>query len=364
MIPKDRNENILKKRLTFRNKLGNVPGNMVFTGDRKVQETTIHYLEYGAEFIKTKTQTGDAFNRAKKPKEGIDQWYDIRGLHDLDVITKIGDAFKVHALVREDIVDVNQRPKYEEYKEGIFIVMNPLFYDEKEDRVNTEMASLYFGDDFLLSFQETSNDVFSEVRDRIIEGRGRIRSKEVDYLAYALIDKVVDSYVVIMDQIEEDLEELELNILRSPKEVYKDRIHYFKVETLKIRKAVSPLKEAIYQILNSEHNFINEDTKIYVRDVDDHLSQVYETLEGFRDRLSGLQDLYISEVTFKMNKVMQLLTIVTAIFVPLSFIVGLYGMNFENMPELHYKYGYYIVLAVMGLIVFSMIYYFKKKDWL
>lgn len=349
-----------KKR---RKNRGLPPGSVVFTGHKKVEKVLIEYLQYDADKLSESSldnQKNIVFNQS--PEEQVD-WYDIRGLHDTNLLETIGKMFEIHSLVLEDIADTNQRPKFEEYDGGIFIIIRSLDFDKMNLEVKAEQIALYFRRGLLFSFQETESDIFAAIRNRLQVGHGRIRRKGADYLAYSILDAITDNYFQVLDKVEEAVEEIEESILNNPDTKVKARIHNLKKELLIIRKSISPLREAISRFTKSEHELIDEGTMLYVRDLYDHTIQIMDMTENYRDILNGLQDLYISEISFKMNQVMQVLTVVTTIFVPLSFLTGLYGMNFEHIPELQYQNGYFVLWAVMLLIAAGLLYYFKRRNW-
>lgn len=340
------------------------PGSVVFTGRQKVETIFIHYLQYNAHKLSNVTLDNHSKITISPSDDGLIDWYDIRGLHDTFLIEALGKSFAIHPLVLEDIADIHQRAKFEEYDKGNFLTFKSLSFDSKTLEIHTEHVALYFNNEFAISFQETESDLFVHVRERLQTGRGKVRHREADYLTYALVDTVVDNYFTILDQVELVIETLEEDLLLKPNKNIKNRIHHLKKELLKVRKSISPLREAISRFAKSDSPFIDEKTTVFVRDLYDHTIQVMDSLEGYRDTLNGLQDLYLSEISFKMNQVMQVLTIITTIFVPLSFLAGLYGMNFDHMPELHWANGYYMLLSLMVLIVVASLWYFKRKNWL
>jgi len=264
----------------------------------------------------------------------------------------------------EDIVDVHKRPSYVEYKNGHFISLKAFEYNSIKKEVQSQSISLFFGQGFVLSFQEHEDDVFKVLRDRIESSKGRIRQRGSDYLTYAIIDVIVDRYFNVIDSIETILEDIENTISNDVDAINKGEIHDTKVNLIKIRKSVVPLREALNQFIRSESDLIDPRTENFLRDVYDHTIQIVESADTLRDILGGLQDLYISEISLKMNKIMQFLTIVTAVFVPLSFLTGLYGMNFEVIPELKYHNGYFILWGAMIVITLGMLWWFKRKKWL
>jgi len=349
----------MKKR-----KIGLPPGTLIYTGEKSDSPVKITYVEYNEENCKVEAYDKGETLPIHQPNEDLVQWYDIRGLHDVNMIQIIADSFGVHALAMEDIVDVHKRPSYVEYKAGHFISLKAFEYSNENKEVKPQSISLFFGKGFVLSFQEHEDDVFKVLRERIQNRKGRIRQRGSDYLTYAIIDVTVDRYFNVIDNVEETLEEMEDIISNDVDAINKGQLQATKVNLIKIRKSVVPLREALNQFIRSESDLIDSRTEAYLRDVYDHTIQVVESADTMRDILGGLQDLYISEISLKMNKIMQFLTIVTAVFVPLSFLTGLYGMNFEVIPELKYKNGYFVLWAVMITITVGMFWWFKRKKWL
>ncbi|MEM1121243.1 MAG: magnesium/cobalt transporter CorA [Bacteroidota bacterium] len=346
-----------------RKKIGLPPGSVVFTGDQKVAEVQVHYLKYNGQTIEDTHFTNKADFSLLDDDATVD-WYDIRGIHDVELIQRIGNAFQLHPLVLEDVVDTQQRPKFEEYENGLFLILKALHFDKATKAVVREQIALFFRQGLLISFQEDHSDLFESVRKRLHSGKGRVRHREADYLAYALIDNLVDQYYLILDQLEDQIESLEDRILDKPDGSTKAEIHLLKKEVIRTRKSIAPLREAINRFSRSDNSIIEESTTTYIRDLYGHTVQVMDSVDNFRDVLNGLQDLYVSEISFKMNQVMQVLTIITTIFVPLSFLAGLYGMNFEYIPELRFKHGYFVLLGVMFSVGMGLLLWFKRKDWL
>lgn len=346
-----------------RKKTGLPPGSVVFVGNQKVKEVFIHYLEYNSQKLTEEKYTNQSKFVFQPSLDDTVDWYDVRGLHDTDLIESLGSTFKIHSLVLEDVAHTFQRPKFEEYENGNFLIFRSLSFDKKELQVKTEQIAVYFRKGLIISFQENETDLFENVRKRINSGKGKVREKGADYLTYALIDSITDNYFSVLDEIEECIESIENDILNSPGQQTKERIHLLKKELLIVRKSVAPLREAVSRFSKSDSELIEEGTKMYIRDLYDHTIQITDMVESYRDILNGLQDLYISEISLRMNQVMQVLTIITTIFVPLSFLAGLYGMNFENIPELHHQNGYFILLGVMMLIALGSLFYFKRKGW-
>lgn len=345
-------------------KVGLPPGSVVFTGNRKVDEIQIHYVQYDSLILKEKTLNNQGEIIFQPCLDEQVDWYDIRGIHDTALIEQIGSAFDIHPLILEDVSDIHQRPKFEEYENGIFLIIRALAFDKTKFQITTEQVAMYFRNGFVATFQETESDLFESVRKRIQTGKGRIRGRGADYLVYALIDVLVDNYFLVLEDIEIEIEALEDNVLKTQDSDIKAKIHHLKKELLVMRKSIAPLREGISRFAKTDSPFVTENTTIYIRDLYGHTIQVMDSVESFRDLLNGLQDLFISELSFKMNQVIQVLTIVSMIFIPLTFLAGIYGMNFAHMPELNWKYGYFILLGLMLIIFIGLLIFFKKRKWL
>ncbi len=338
------------------------PGSIVFTGQKKVENVTIHYLSYNKNSFKEETHHVVANPVFHALENDYIQWYDIRGIHDVDLIASIGKHYNVHPLIQEDIVDVYQRPKFDESPENGFIICHAL--DFQNQIVVKENVSIYFGKGFLISFQENETDLFEGIRNRIRQDKGKVREMNTDYLAYALLDHIIDKYFIVVDSMNEYTQELEELIIKNPENLEKSSLQQLKRNNQRVKRSIHPLRETISQFLQSETDYVDEKTRIYIRDLRTNLMHLLDMLENNRDIVFGLQDLYLSELNFKMNKVIQVLTVVTTIFVPLTFIVGIYGMNFDHMPELHWRYGYFIILLFMLLISVGAILFIRSRKWL
>jgi len=344
-------------------KAGLPPGTLVHVGegkDEKVKITIIDYDEKHFEERKVK-KVEECLPFKDKPTV---TWINIDGIHQVDIIEAIGKHFGVHPLVLEDIVNTGQRPKMEDFGNYLFVVLKMIYYDEKEDEIKTEQVSLLISQNFVISFQEREGDVFNSIRERIRGSKGRIRKMGADYLAYALMDSVVDNYFVIIEKVGEKLEGMEEELVKNTTPETLQAIHSLKRNMIFLRKSVWPLREVIGGLERGESKLVQEPTQIYFRDVYDHTIQVMDAIETSRDMLSGMLDIYLSSVSNRMNEVMKVLTIIATIFIPLTFIAGIYGMNFQNMPELGWRWGYFAVLIVMVSIGISMLAYFKRKKWL
>ncbi|MEO0728545.1 MAG: magnesium/cobalt transporter CorA [Bacteroidota bacterium] len=354
----------MQNKSNKRKKLGQQPGEVVFTGQRKVERVSIHYLEYNAESCDDQELDNQSITSFHEPVEEVVQWYDVRGLHDTQLIEEIGRVFHIHPLALEDIADTTQRPKLDEYTDGILITLRALHFNTAQREMRYEHVAIYLGDGYVLSFQESDTDLFSGVRNRITQRRGRVRNKWADYLAYALMDAIVDKYYLINEQLELTIEQMETMILEDPDRQLKGQIHDLKQELLVARRSVSPLREVVSSFDRLGTELVSENTLVFLRDLRDHVVQVTDLIETYRDMINSLHDLYLSELSFRMNNVMQVLTIMSTIFIPLSFFTGLYGMNFDHMPELTWRNGYFYLLALMGSLVLGMLWYFRRKRWL
>ena len=343
-------------------KVGLPPGTLVHIGEKKADKVRVTIIDYDeAQFQEKDVETiEECFPLKDKPAV---TWINIDGLHQVEILERIGGCFGFHPLVLEDILNTGQRPKLEDFDDYIFIVLKMLSSDG-DNRIASEQISIVLGPDFVVSFQEREGDVFNRIRERIRSGRGRIRRMGADYLAYSLLDSVIDNYFVVLEKLGEEIESLEEELVANPTTETLQTIHDLKSEMVYLRKSVWPLTEVIGGLERGESALIQESTGIYLRDVYDHTIQVIDTVETFRDVVSGMLDIYLSSVSNRMNEVMKVLTIITTIFMPLTLIAGVYGMNFKYMPELEWRWGYptawLIMLATGGL----MLAYFRRKRWL
>ena len=346
-----------------RKKIGLSPGTLIHIGDKKVGEIKMSLMNYdqGQLIEKELTSIEDAFPYKDTPPV---TWINVDGLHDVDIIDRIGRHFDIHPLTLEDIVNTGHRPKAEDFEDYDYIVLKMLTYDEDQSHIKAEQVSLILGPHYLISFQETEGDVFNFVRERIRKAKGRIRKSGCDYLAYALIDAIVDHYFLVLEKLGEKIELLEVDLLDDTQTENLQSIHHLKREIIFFRKQVWPIREILSTLMKEEAALIQETTQIFIRDLYDHTIQVMDTIESFRDVLSGLQDLYLSTVSNRMNEVMKVLTIMATIFIPLTFIAGIYGMNFEYMPELKIPWAYPALWTLLITIFVFMIFWFKKKKWL
>ena len=352
-----------KKTSKIKRKAGLPPGSLVHIGKRKIENIRVSLIEYDLENYTEKVckKLEDCY--ASKTNNLV-SWINVDGLHDTETIAELGNHFELHPLLLEDVLNTKQRPKIEEYDDHIFLTLKMLSINEEEDIVNSEQVSFVLGKNWVISFQEQQGDIFEAVRVRLRESKGNIRKKGADYLLYRLIDSVVDNYFSVTEHINESTETLEDQVIESESRELMQDIQHLKKQLINLRKAVNPLREAILSMQKIEIELIEESTTRYLRDVYEDIIQVYENIDTQRDILNSIMDLYLSGISNRMNQVMQVLTIIATIFIPLTFIVGVYGMNFQHMPELQYKYGYYMVWFVMILVIIAMIIYFRKKKWL
>ncbi len=351
---------LIKKRSK---KAGLPPGTLVHIGEKKAETLKITVMDYDeTHFQEREIKTiEECFVFKDAPTV---TWINIDGLHQIEILEKLGECYGFHPLVLEDILNTDQRPKMEDYGNYLYIVLRMLSYNDQSSEIETEQVSLILGPNFVFSFQEKEGDVFDPIRERIRSGKGRIRKMGADYLAYALLDSIVDNYFMIMEKLGETIEFLEEELVTRPVPETLQTIHQLKRELIFLRKAVWPLREVISGLERGELVLVKETTRIYLRDVYDHTIQVIDTIETFRDMISGMLDIYLSSVSNRLNSVMKVLTIIATIFMPLTFLAGIYGMNFKHFPEIEWRLGYpFFWLLVIAISVFMLL-YFKKKRWL
>lgn len=344
-------------------KAGLPPGTLIHIGERKTEKVRIKIFDYdAAQYTEKEAETiEECFPFKDKPTV---TWININGLHEVEIIEKLGSHFGLHPLLLEDILNTDQRPKMEDYDEYIFFVLKMIYCRDKARDIETEQVSVILGSNFVISFQEIEGDVFDTLRDRIRKNKGRIRRSGSDYLAYALLDAIVDNYFIILENIDEKIEATEQQLITNPTPATLQNIRELKNEMIFLRKTVWPLRELISGFERVESALIHESMGAYLRDVYDHTIQIIDTIESYRDMISGMLDIYLSSLSNRMNEVMKVLTIFASIFIPLTFIAGLYGMNFEFMPELEWHWGYFGSLGLMAIVGILLILYFRRKKWL
>jgi len=353
-----------RQKQKLKSKLGMAPGTPVFTGLQKMTNVDIASICYTEDdFYESRPKTIEEVIETIKKSKGV-VWVNIDGLHDVSAIEAICEFLDIHKLSVEDILSVGQRPKLEDYSHYLHVVLKEISFDREEESVEQEQISFILKGNVLISFQERSGDVFDGVRKRIREGKGNVRKRGADYLLYALLDNVVDNYFVVLESFGEKLDDLETELLENPDKNTLTKLHNFRRETLGLRRTVYPLREMVAAFEKLEEPLFSHGNKVFTRDLYDHTIKVIETVEIYRDMTSSLLDLYINSVSNKLNEIMKVLTIMTSLFIPLSFIAGVYGMNFDNMPELHYKYGYYVIWGVMIVVFIGLLIFLKRRKWM
>jgi magnesium transporter len=343
-------------------KAGLPPGSVVFVGEKKVEEIRITIIDYDEDQYEEREikNIEDCFPYKDTPSIS---WINIDGVHQVEVIEKLGQHFVLHPLLQEDVVNTHQRPKFDEFEDHLFIVLRMFFFNEEENELEGEQISLIVGANFVISFQERQGDVFEQVRERLRNGKGRIRKKGSDYLAYSLIDAIVDSYYNILEGLGENIESMQEQLVAEPKREDLQIIQHLKRDMLFFRKSVWPLREVVSGLAKSESTLIKGDFLVYVRDIYDHVIQAIDTIETYRDMLSAMMDIYLSSLSNRMNEVMKVLTIIATIFIPMTFLAGVYGMNFKFMPELEWKYAYLFFWIVVLAVLIGMVAWFRRKKW-
>lgn len=344
-------------------KTGLPPGSLVHVGDILETKTKISLIDYSPNGFEEKRINFLDEILAYKDRDTI-TWVIVEGLADVDIVGEIGNKFGTHPLVLEDILNTNQRPKFEEYDDYLFLVLKSCQSEGNQFSVVYEQISLLILGNFVFTFKEKTDDILEPILQRIRTSKGRFRSLGADYLAYVVLDTIIDNNFILMDVLDEAITSLEDSLLNEPTIVTLNEIQKIKRELIAIRRYLSPVRELMTGLLRSESNLIQESTQIYFRDVSDHVIRVIELIESYRDILSGLLDIYVSSVNNKMNEVMKVLTVFASIFIPLTFLTGIYGMNFEYMPELKWKWAYPGLWAIFITIPIVLIIYFKKKKWL
>lgn len=346
------------------------PGTLQYVGRETTAQVVVTVLEFN-EFDYSETRHTDVEAEMLNVRNGMVRWINVEGVHNVELVEKIGRIYDIHPLTLEDIVNTNQRPKFEEYERYLVNIMKMIYEEENPKKgqddifVSEQLAILIMNKRTVISFQEADGgDVFDIIRNRIRQGKGRIRKAGADYLAYCLIDAVVDSYFVVLEHFGDEMEKMEDDLVGNPKPELIRRLYDLKRQMIYLRKAVWPMRDMVNNIERSESELMTPATLVYLRDAHDHIVRVIDTVETYRDLLSGMIDLYMTSQSNRMNEVMKTMTIITTIFVPLTFIVGVYGMNFDIMPELKTQFGYYVVWLVMIIIVVLLFIFFRVKKWL
>ncbi len=344
-------------------KVGLPPGSIVHIGNKRAEKTKITIVDYNEEQFQEKEVKTVKECCPYKEKPTI-TWINIDGVHEEKIIEELGKIYNFHPLILEDIVDTDQRPKIKDFGDYIFIILKMHYYDKENNEIKIEQVSLIFGKNYVISFQEREGDVFDSIRERIRNNIGRIRKARADYLIYVLMDAIIDNYFTILEKLGEETEDLEAKVIKDPVPANLQIIYKLKSELIFLRKSVWPLREVISILEKGESVLIDKSTNIYLRDIYGHTIQVMDTVETLRDVISGTLDVYLSSVSNKMNEIMKVLTIIATIFIPLTFIAGVYGMNFQYMPELKWVWAYPLILSVMLIIGIVMVIFFKRRKWM
>lgn len=341
-----------------------IPGTVEYIGKPRLEEIKIDVLEYD----ESKVADLHTLNSVKDleiylARPGI-KWIQVTGVHNSDILNEIGNRFGIISLDLEDIANTTQRPRIEERDDYIFLVFKILQIIPDSSDVNMEQVSIVLGSDYVISFHETTPKIFETLSNRILTSKGRVRRMKTDYLVFTIIDIIIDHYFTLIGNIGESIEEIEEELVTSPGQSSQQAIYKIKRRLSYVKKTIWPAREVLNQLQRSDHQFIHDETRIYFRNNYDHTIQIIETIESLRDLTSGMMDLYLSTVSYKMNEIMKVLTIFSTIFIPLTFFAGVYGMNFKNLPELDWKYGYFIFWGIMVAITMFMLLFFRRRKWL
>ena len=353
----------LQKFVSKTAKRGSIPGTVEYIGQPREEKVKIEVLEFDE--LATNEVIFNSVDEMKPYLEhpGI-KWFQVTGVHNSDILNEIGNLFKIISLDLEDIANTTQRPRVEEREDYIFMVFKVIQLEQESREVSIEQVSMILGSDYVITFHETTPVVFETLQTRILTGLGRVRKMKSDYLIFAITDIIIDQYFTLIESIGEIIEETEEELIASPDQSSQEAIYKLKRRLGYVKKSIWPAREVLNQLQHSDHQLINEETKIYFRNIYDHTIQIIETLESLRDLTSGMMDLYLSTVSNKMNEIMKVLTIFSTIFIPLTFFDGVYGMNFKYLPELEWRSGYFIFWGVMITITIVMLFYFRRKKWL
>jgi magnesium transporter len=343
-------------------KVGMAPGSLVYTGEKGHLPAKITITRYNENnFVEREVA---AVTECQMADPGEVTWINVNGISQVQNLEAMGKCFKIHPLVLEDILEIGQRPKVEDYDDYLYIVLNAIRPVAEGEELVAEEISLVLGPHYVLSFHEGDRDLFAPVRERLLQAKGRIRKMGADFLAYSLIDLTVDNYFVQLEKFGDEIEFLEDEVVARPSPQTLRDVHRFKNDMIMLRKSLWPLREVIARLERRESPLISESLGNYFRDVYDHTIIAIDTVETYRDILSGMLDIYLSSMSNRLNSIMKVLTIIATIFMPLTFITSLYGMNFKNMPELQWEYGYFMVLGMVVVIAVSMLEYFRRKRWI
>jgi magnesium transporter len=344
-------------------KIGLPPGTLVYTGDKVEEKTNIKITDYDEDHFNIQ-EFGDIKIELTKYEKPMIRWIDVYGLAKVKIIEEIGNQFNLHPLVLEDILSQNQRPKLEDYGNYIFAVLKKLHWNKEEEDFEYEQISLILGENYVISFQERDTKLFNPIYERIQVPKGRVRFMQSDYLFYVLIDIIIDDYFVVLEKVGEEIENMEDLLIKNPEPGTLQLIYQLKRSSIELRKSIWPIREVINKLQREQSNLIRDELQIYLRDIYDHIFRISDMLENYRDIIFGMLDLYLSSVSNRMNDIMKVLTIISTVFIPLSFLAGFYGMNFLYMPEFSSPFGYPIIIIIMATVAIVMLYFFKRKKWI
>ncbi|MFX1274310.1 MAG: magnesium/cobalt transporter CorA [Promethearchaeota archaeon] len=353
----------MRKKKEITETIGLPPGTLVHTLEEIIGPIKIQIIDYNNEDYNI-SEFQKLYDNFEKIKKGIVRWINIESRLPIDLIEKLGNGFNLHPLVLEDIVNPIQRPKFEDYHEYIFIIIKQVLWDEKDEIFMTEQISLILGPNYVISIQERPSNLFNPIIERIQTFKGRVRTMGSDYLLYALLDVIVDNYFILEDKIGEFIEKIEDNLVSDPNIEVLHSIYNLKRQIILLRKSIWPLRAVINSLQRGQSDLISDAMQIYLRDIYDHVFLINDLLENYREIVTGMLDLYLSSVSNKMNEIMKVLTIISTIFIPITFLAGFYGMNFIYMPELHSPLAYPLLIIIMVMISLLLIYFFRRKKWI
>lgn len=343
---------------------GSPPGTLIHTGERHTEDVRVRRITYTADTIEELDGLTIAEALTFPPSPDV-TWINVDGLHDVEAIAALrDDPIHLHPLLLEDILSVGQRPKVEEHDGYLFLILRILRWDADRKAIDEEQLSLVLGPHWVMTFQERPGEVLHPIRERLLAARGKVRERGADYLLYTLVDAVVDSYFSVLEGLGQQIEDAEEELFQQPGRDALRHVHYLRREALILRRAVWPLREAIGSLLRNESSLITDTTKVFLRDVHDHTFQVIDAIETLREVISSLMELHLSTMGNRTNEVMKVLTIIGSIFIPLTFLAGIYGMNFTWMPELEIWWAYPVTLLVMLLTAVGLVTWFRFKGWL
>ena len=349
------------KNKFFRKEIGSAPGTLTHIGEKKLEDIIIEIHDYSNTHLDiTKI---DSIEQCKPYVNTANPtWIQVKGLHDIEFLKQLWDEFDFHPLIQEDILNTTQRPKIEDYGEQIFMVLKMLYIEDNV--LQQEQVSIVFTEKFIFSFQESERKIFLPIKERLAIENTRMRKGGPDYMSYALMDNIIDYYFAVLEDLNEEIENIEEDLWSGEDSNALSSIHRIRRQLLQFRKSIWPLRDSINSLIRDESPLVKDETKLFLRDVSDHTIQIADSLDNNREMVSSLHDMHQTNISNKMNEVMKVLTIIATIFIPLTFIAGIYGMNFEHMPELSWQYSYPIAWFVMILVTIGMVTYFKKKNWM